>query len=244
MKRTAIPLIFAAAALLFVFALTQENPQYADANGVSYAYMSADTPLYTAGSDGYEVKVNLPATYFVSVLATSGYYYRVGYGDINGYVRQTSVEVVSYEPVTKYAMGEGRLKSGIASVYLYEKADLTAAIATVGTNTVIETYGKVSSSETVYYCRIIADTVYYYGYLSALVADFTMPPENDVRAVAPIEPDPEDPGITGPDPEDPAGLGELPLQIILVVCLVVPSIVIVMLLFTDKSKKQDKQKKL
>lgn len=236
MKNTAAAIIIALAALLlaaqFFFV-----PQTAAADSApQYALMNTDTPLYSAASDGYEVRVNLPATYFVTVLATSGYYYRVIYGDISGYVRQSAVEVVDYEPVTKHAYGTASLKSGIASVYLYEKADLAAAVATISGSTEIDVFGTLNAAEDVYYCRIKAVDTYYYGYLAAVGLNVTMPPENEIKAVeTPVPvPDPDNPD----DSSGPGALGDLPLQIILVLCLAVPAVVIVMLICSDKSKKK------
>ena len=223
--------------VLFSLALTVSIPSavrvFADAP--TYAYMPSDTALYAATSDGYEAKVYLPKTYFVTVLGTSGFYYRVGYGDITGYIRTSSVETVDYEPVTKFAYGSMSLKNGIASVFMYEDAALSRIIATVTATSIIDVYGYINSSYSSYYCRLKSDNVHFYGYLPVIGAEFIMPEENDVRAVELPPPDDSVPTVTTPENGTP---NEATLQIILVVCLVIPAVIVVMLIFSGKSKTQ------
>ena len=201
------------------------------ADAAVYAYLPADTAMYSATGDGYEVRVYLPKTYFVTILSTNGYYHRVSYGDLTGYVRTASVDIVGFEPVTKVAYGEASLKSGIASVYMYDDAALTIIAATVSPADALIVYGGINSAESSYYCRLAAFGVYRYGYLPAVGVNVTLPPENDVRAV---EPPPDDtPVIAPPGDEDS---NEVTLQIILIVSLVIPSVVVVTLIFSDKKK--------
>ena len=70
------------------------------APAVIYAYLPEDAVLY----DGSGEKIcTLPATYFVVIAGDeSGGKYPASYLDLDGFVSSDSVEIVDYEPVTKF----------------------------------------------------------------------------------------------------------------------------------------------
>ncbi len=67
---------------------------------IRYALINEGAELRDGGG---KVITSLPSTYFVAVTAESPDSYFVSYLDLEGYVEKTAVEVVDYEPVTKYA---------------------------------------------------------------------------------------------------------------------------------------------
>ncbi|MBR2967477.1 MAG: hypothetical protein IKC35_01705 [Clostridia bacterium] len=70
------------------------------ANTFSYGYLSADTVMY-ADENCLSAITTLPKTYFAIVLNEGDDSYYVSYKDVTGYVK--NIEIVDYEPVTKYA---------------------------------------------------------------------------------------------------------------------------------------------
>lgn len=230
-----IPLIVIAVIAVASFS-NASAAAYASA-AAQYALMASDTPFYAVTGDGYDVKTYLPSSYYVTVEGTSGTYYRVSYGDLTGYVRQSAVTQVDYEPVTKYAYGSATLKSGIASVFLYESSDLSRVLATVGSDTAVDVYGYVDSGMLVYYCRIRTNNSYVRGYVSPAGVNVVMPEKNDgSKIVPPPEPDDSKNAGTTPEEDEPASYV---LQIVLVVALVVPSVIAVLLIFSGKKRPEE-----
>ncbi|MBQ4049585.1 MAG: SH3 domain-containing protein [Clostridia bacterium] len=68
---------------------------------LDYAYIGSSGAKLL--DDDGSVITSLPATYFVTVTGENEQYYLASYLDLEGFVEKTSVEIVDYEPVTKYA---------------------------------------------------------------------------------------------------------------------------------------------
>lgn len=231
-----IPL-FSIAIIVVVYFSNASSVAFAASNA-QYALMYGDTPFYAVSGDGYDVIAYLPSSYYVTVEGSQGLYYRVSYGDLTGYVRQSAVSLVDYEPVTKYAYGYAALKSGIASVYLYESSDLARISGAIGTDTDMAVYGYIDSGVLSYYCRIKIDNTFIRGYVPPTGIDIAMPAKNDGSRIEP-EPEPETGTPAGGSPEGKEPPSSYILQIVLVVVLVVPSVLAVLLIFSGKKREEE-----
>ena len=150
-----LSVIYAAAVTLLCsfglvpFSANLNHAQYALAQSsfVQYAYLPSDAALY----DFKGTKVcTLPATYFVAVGGSeSGGRYPVSYLDLDGFVLSSDVEIVDYEPVTKFPSltckpNSDGLPVNLRSAPATSRGEILAAVPH---GSILTLYGGISGDE-------------------------------------------------------------------------------------------------
>lgn len=123
--------------------------QYARAQSpaIQYAYLPESTVLYDAS--GAKV-CSLPATYFVVIAGKeSGGRYPVSYLDLEGFVTSGDVEIVDYEPVTKFPSLTAKPDNDGLPVNLRSSPATSRGeiVAAVPPDTVLTLYGSTDGEE-------------------------------------------------------------------------------------------------
>lgn len=193
MKKAAL---IVSAALLSLF--SSSAPAASAASGfVTYAYLPQATVLYTEQN---EPVCTLPATYFVlPESSTAEGRTPVQYLDLRGFVRTSEIEIVDYEPVTKFAVRTAKPQNDGMGVNLRSAPDAQsgAALITVPADATLTLYGEREGSELFagagklwQYVRYdgVSGSVYGYAYAPQLACDPLVP--NKIEKVLPPEPDP------------------------------------------------------
>lgn len=150
------------------------SPALSASSYVTYAYLPRAAVLYDVAG---ECICTLPATYFVlpEGSAAEGRY-PVSYADLRGYVRYDELEIVDYEPVTKFASRTARPNNDGMAVNLRSapNAGADTVIATVPAAATLTLYGGRDGSElfagagTLWqYVRYDGDSGSVYGYIYA-----------------------------------------------------------------------------
>ncbi len=114
---------------------------------LSYAYLPAAAVLYDASGG---MICSLPATYFTVIEGdASGGKYPVSYLDLYGYVYADKVEVVDYEPVTKFAALSARPYNDGMAVNLRDKPSRTdgKVLCSVPASATLTLYGPREGDE-------------------------------------------------------------------------------------------------
>ena len=202
---------------------------FATSQKAEYGYLASPTTIYSKTQDSYDSLFTLSATYFVELIEQTSEYTQVAYHDIIGYVKTSSYEKVDYVPKTKYPNHNARLKSSIASVYMYADSRCATPIYTIGASDNIFLYGT-TSTENVYYCKV-GTTAIFNGYVKGEGLLITLAKDNVIEAMA-DDPEPE------PEVEEEQKPLAFPLEIILIVCLTIPAFLAVFLLTKKKDKPQ------
>lgn len=193
----------------------------------TYGYINTVTTLYSDAQCSDAV-TTLPATYFVILLETREDCYKVSYKDIAGYVKD--IEPVDYEPVTKYAAASFTANNDGYPVKLREEPSPNAKVLT-----------QVPDSESGYYYGDINGTALipqvgnkwhyvnyndgrqtYYGYVYSSQVTVT-PIRNNVIEKVTYEKD-----------EEFTSSPSFGTEFIIIICLTVPSVLIMYLVFKDK----------
>ncbi len=135
-------------AALFLSAALLSLLSPASAGGfVTYAYLPRAAVLYTAAG---EAVCTLPATYFVlpEGSAAEGRY-PVSYLDLRGYMVASDLEIVDYEPVTKFASLTARPQNDGMAVNLRSAPNVAAdnVLAAVPADAVLTLYGGREGGE-------------------------------------------------------------------------------------------------
>lgn len=151
MKRSAYPIGMALLSLLLVFAVRPARRAAAAATDgtsyVTYAYLPHAAPLY---DESGAVVCMLPATYFVLPGGSKqNGKLPVSYADISGYMLVSDIEIVDYEPVTKFAKLKAYPYNDGLSVNLRARPDPAegAVLATVPASATLTLYGGREGSE-------------------------------------------------------------------------------------------------
>ncbi len=198
-------------------------------NNFSYGYMSEPTTLY---SDPHclNAVTTLPATYFVIVLEKGETSFKVSYKDIAGYVKD--VEVVDYEPVTKYASASFSVNNDGYPVKLRaEPSGASEVIIEVPASRQGYYYGDVSGSALIpqvgnrwHYVSYDDGGKIYYGYVYTSQVTVSEIKNNVIEKVE------HDKGevLTSP---------VFGTDFVLITCLCVPSVLIMYLAFKEKEHK-------
>ncbi len=134
--------LFLSAALLSFFA----SPVRAN-DFVTYAYLPAPAILYDA--NGAEI-CTLPATYFTVLCGDSAEgKYPVSYLDLSGYLRSADVEIVDYEPVTKFPTLSATPRNDGMAVNLRDLPDQNEGkvLVSVPADATLTLYGGRTGSE-------------------------------------------------------------------------------------------------
>lgn len=199
-------------------------------NTYSYGYMSTTTTLY---SDPHclNAVTTLPATYFVIVLEETETCFKVSYKDIVGYV--DSIEIVDYEPVTKYASASFSVNNDGYPVKLREEPSNTAEVITeVPPSEHGYYYGDVSGSALIpqvgdrwHYVSYDDGIKTYYGYVYTSQVTVSEIKDNVIEKV---EQDKGEESIPSP---------VFGTDFLLIACLCVPSVLIMYLVFREKEYK-------
>lgn len=212
-----------------------------------YAYIPATAAVYSRGLNGevpvYEKITNLPATYFAAVLEegeTAEGYIKVSYLDISGYMKKSEIEICDYEPVTKYAQGRITTSFDGQNVNLRQKPDHTAPdniICTIPSGENLLYYGTVDGTalfpalgEVWYYVRYTNNGQDVRGYIYN-AQGIAVKIENNVieKVIKPGPPTP-DPSVTDPQP-----LMKDWMLAVFIICLCIPAVLIVILIFKKPS---------
>ena len=200
----------------------------------TYGYLATDTTLYS-DPECLNPLTSLPATYFVMVLDEQAFY-KVSYKDISGYVRE--LEIVDYEPVTKFATASFAVKNDGHPVKLRTEPSETAEV-------LIEIpdgksgyyYGDVHGSAliqqvgTKWHYIAYADGDYRYrGYVYSSQVTVSEIEPNIIEKVEYNDEGEEQysPPVNKPD-------------FILIACLCVPSVLIMYLVFRNKERPRRKE---
>ena len=140
-------LAFTAVAMLGSFFPIPRSASTSVEPAVVYAYLPQDAVLYDGGGDKI---CTLPATYFVVIAGVeSGGKYPVSYLDLFGFVSLNSIEIVDYEPVTKFPALTCKPDNDGLPVNLRSNPSTSRGeiLAAVPPDTVLTLYGGVSGDE-------------------------------------------------------------------------------------------------
>ena len=120
---------------------------HAQSSAIQYAYLPSDTILYSVS--GSEI-CTLPATYFVIIGGSElNGKYSVSYLDLNGFVLSDHIEIVDYEPVTKFPSLTCKPDNDGLPVNLRSHPSTTRGeiLAAVPDKTVLTLYGGIEGDE-------------------------------------------------------------------------------------------------
>lgn len=224
---------------LSAFLLSLISPASLSGTFVTYAYLPNSAVLCDASG---EAICTLPATYFV--LQEGGEVsgkIPVSYLDLSGYVRAADVEIVDYEPVTKFATLSARPDNDGMAVNLRDKPDSVAGtvLCAVPAGSTLTLYGPREGGElfagagrTWQYVRYVDNGLPRYGYIYApqLSCDAVQP--NKIEKVE--RPSPEEPS------ESAAGLEMSHLgQIALIAAMCIPAGIVMLVLFYRPDSKRE-----
>lgn len=203
----------------------------ADDSLSSYGYMHSNIVLYS-DPECKEKVTSLPATYFVTVIESYGDCHKVCYKDITGYVKE--IEVVDFEPVTKYASTWFNVSNDGYPAKLRSSPSASGEIIMeIPSGKTGYYYGDVEGDELLQgygnkwrYVSFNDGISSIRGYIySSQVAVSEIAP-NEIKKV-------EKPTIDkGEDLSSPSS----PVDIVLIVCLCVPAVLILYLLFSNKDR--------
>lgn len=203
-------------------------------NTFSYGYLSVNTVLY-ADMGCQNAITTLPATYFVTVLESYEFAYKVSYKDITGYV--IDVELVDYEPVTKFASASFKVNNDGYPVRLRsEPSGVGKLITEIPAGGTGYYYGDVQGSaliqqvgSTWHYVSYNDGIDTYYGYVYTSQVTVSEIANNIIEKVEHAKGEELTPSpVTETD-------------FLLITCLCVPSVLIMYLIFKDK-KRQSRYK--
>lgn len=198
----------------------------------TYGYMPSDTTLYSDPECLYAI-TTLPATYFVIVLESNGDVYKVSYKDISGYIR--NIEVVDYEPVTKYASSRFGVNNDGYPVKLRSKPSEAGSVITeIPPDKSGYYFGDVQGSALI---QQVGNKWHYVSYNDGFDTYYGYVYTSQVT-VSDIEPNVIEKVETGN--KEGEELTPSPMSntdFILIACLCAPSVLIMYLIFKDKERK-------
>lgn len=188
----------------------------------SYAYMPSDTVIYS-DRECLNAIVTLPATYFVTVVDYDSN--MVTYGDITGYIK--NIELVDYEPVTKIAETAFDVSNDGLAANLRASPHADAPILAVMENGYSGYYygdavGDALIPEVGNVWRYVKYKDGTKGYVYCSQVKVTKPKANVIEKVTNKEDEAEAPSLIKTD-------------YFLVILLTLPSVLVVYLIFRDKS---------
>ena len=209
---------------------------------VVYAYLSADTVLYSATADGYTPMFTMPATYFVMLLSDDkDGYTAASWLDVTGFVETAAVETVDYVPVTKYpsrsltATNDGN-QVNIRSAPDHTADNITAYLPDGKTAAV---YGETDGSKLIpqvgglwYYVRYTENDQSFYGYVYSSQVTAEAVAENVIERETP----------TVVAPVEDAGELDLYAKIGIIAALTVPAVIVMFLIFRPAPKNRTPRK--
>ena len=199
-------------------------------NNFAYGYMDTVTTLY-ADPQCLTAVTTLPATYFVIVLGQNENSYKVSYKDIVGYV--DNIEIVDYEPVTKYAAADFTVNNDGYPVKLRKEPSPAAEVlAEIPAAKGGYYYGDISGSSLIpqvgdkwHYVSYNDGIETFYGYVYTSQVIVSEISDNVIEKVEYDKGEEQEPSpIFGTD-------------FLLIACLCVPSVLIMYLVFKDKERK-------
>ncbi|MCH5164326.1 MAG: hypothetical protein J1F36_04845 [Clostridiales bacterium] len=211
--------------LLLIALLAMPNSTF------TYGYMHTNTTLYT-DPGCINALTSLPATYFVIVLESEGGVHKVSYKDVTGYV--TDIDIVDYEPVTKYASARFNVNNDGYPVKLRSgPTDTSNVVIEVPAGKSGYYYGDIQGTALIpqvggkwhYVCYTDGlDSYYGYVYTSQVTVSEITP-----NIIEKVEHKDEGEELI------PSPLSNT--DFLLIACLCVPSVLIMYLIFRDKEKK-------
>lgn len=206
--------------LLFITLLSQP---------FTYGYMQSTTTLYSDALCQNPL-TTLPATYFVIVLEESDNFYKVSYKDITGYV--SGIEIVDYEPVTKYASATFDVNNDGYPVKLRSSPTAAGEVITeIPNGKSGYYYGEAKGDSLIaqvgslwYYVSYFDGSDTYHGYVYSSQISVSEISANVIEKV----PDTKGEEIASPPLDN--------TDFFLIVCLCVPSVLIMYLVFGKKER--------
>lgn len=203
----------------------------ASASPFSYGYMGATTVLYSDPQCQNPI-TTLPATYFVIVLSEDDEVFKVNYKDVVGYAK--NIEVVDYEPVTKYAASSFEVSNdGYPTKLRAQPSDKSEILIEIPPNKGGYYYGDAEGSALVpdvggkwhYVSYDDGDKTYYgYVYASQVKVD-----KISANVIEKVEHNNEGEEISSSPVNN--------TDFLLIAILCVPSVLIMYLIFRDREKK-------
>lgn len=201
------------------------------------------THIYSFTGNTYEPITTLPYSYYCLLIDdTDPTYYKAVYMDIEGYIKKSDITLVDYEPVHKYALGTAIVTIDAPQIYLRQKPDTTQAniVSTINNLTTLDYYGYLSGNAVIsggntdwLFITYFDGTDTLFGYIHSSYATATAPEENSHEKVM-YTPTPE------PSTETINPLLDSTTNIIMIVCMCLPVVIIMSLLFR---KNPDQKKK-
>ena len=200
------------------------------ANTLSYGYIDTDTVLYSDTNCLHAI-TTLPKTYFAIVLNEGEDYYYVSYKDVTGYVK--NIEIVDYEPVTKYANATFTANNDGYPVKLRKSPNATSeVILEIPHQKSGYYYGDVSGSAIIeqvgscwHFVRYDDGTNAYHGYVYSSQVKTSEIKNNVIEKV-----------VYNDESTNSVSIQQN-TDFILIVLLCVPSVLIMYIIFSDKERK-------
>jgi len=187
----------------------------------------------------------LPQTYFAHVVAESGEFFEVIFYDLRGFVRQSAVTKVDFEPVTKFATGRLEvMRGGTVPIFARPTHLNASAIHYTPRGAEHVFYGTLNGSIPYrdedgfswFFIRFTnAEGNAAFGYIHASNVTASAIPPNVIEKVMVYANDP--PTFTPPDFEFPGYL-----TIVFIVALSIPAVLVMILLFKKPKGKQEPQR--
>ncbi len=223
----------------------QSSAVFAEEIEPVYAYLSSGSAIYSLDSStdipSYEMITYLPGTYFVALLSdmeTAEGYIEVSYSDITGYMKRSDLEIVDYEPVTKYASGSLSTSFDGQNVNIRSKPDHTdieLIQCSVPSDTGLFYYGTADGTQLIkdlpgtwYYVRYSDGQSDKRGYVHYAQVNAVPISDNVIEKV--VKPTPPDgPGTPTVKPSAPQ-MDNLTTGLF-IACLCIPAVLIVFLIF-------------
>lgn len=184
----------------------------------------------------------LPKSYYASAVEDyNAEYYRVIYYDLEGYVKKSEVAKVDYEPVTKYATGKLQITALVIAVPCLARPDhfRDNVVAEVKKGETLVYYGKIQGTapepargDEWYYIKIISENEEpLYGYIYAPYVTAAAIPENTGEKV--LREESSGGGFEPAEPEFPSYLAA-----VFILCLCIPAVLVMLLLFRKKPEQK------
>ena len=148
-RRLTILILALLCALLIATIFFDTSPAPARAQtSAQYAKILPNTYLYSRNSGGFFRVTSLPPDYFVLVVdRTDPQFFGVAYHDLLGHVRRTSVQLVTFEPVTRSAVGVISVHNGGLGVHMRDLPDHTLPNPVwIPPETLLEFYGTLDGT--------------------------------------------------------------------------------------------------
>jgi len=166
----------------------------ARATTATYAKILPNAHLYTRQTNGVFTQVTtLPHDYFVLVIdQTDPTFLSAAYHDLLGFVRRDSVQLVTFEPVTKSALGSLIGSNGGLGFHLRELPDHTLPNPVwLPADTLLDFYGTINGTvlhpllgTTWYFVRFVDNGTALFGYVYGGHVQITSPiPPNIIEEV-------------------------------------------------------------